>query len=455
MGGRPNTVTIRRMTVREFAGVSVLDESGLGLALAPGLGPDGPDASPSFFHGFATHPLVLARGLTALADITASRYYRVVPGAMRDPVLSAHGDRLRAEVFSSCNGVYARLDLLGEGFDGGEIGRGTTNVDIGLETRTALSRVGRTELLHLDVGVAGAAVSTLTRTAVERPVEMPDRWVRALGNVAEVAHGLAPVLTVGATAARAFLASVPAPTATSGSGWLSASRAGLRVTPRPSADAVHVAGLHRLSGLRRILPQVEGLTAYGPADGTAGAAAVEVRLAAARLTLVLTPSPSRGFSGEGALLESLAGPDTLEDAALISALLSFEPRIDVARLAREADLTSDAVRSALAVLAASGRVGWDGHGAGWFHRELPDDPARVTRDNPRLAAAHRLVAAEAVSPGAERGTWWVRSSGEDAYLVRRGADGDRCACAWYLRHHGTRGPCKHVLAARLFDQETP
>jgi len=26
---------------------------------------------------------------------------------------------------------------------------------------------------------------------------------------------------------------------------------------------------------------------------------------------------------------------------------------------------------------------------------------------------------------------------------------DTCTCPWWGKHRGTRGPCKHVLAARL------
>jgi len=116
--------------MRTFAGESALVGDRLGLALAPGLTPDGVVARPSFFTGFAAFPQVLARGLATLADVTTTRYFQYTPEALRDPVLTASGDRLRAECFSACNGVYARLDLLGAGFDGGDIAYGTTNVDI-------------------------------------------------------------------------------------------------------------------------------------------------------------------------------------------------------------------------------------------------------------------------------------------------------------------------------------
>lgn len=439
------------MVVRGYAQPSALDEAGLSLALAPALTPTGLITSPSFFHGFATHPLVLARGLVTLADITATRYFPLASTGMRDPVLTAQGDRLRAEVFSACAGVHARLDLLGAGFDGGEIGHGTTNVDIGLATRTALSRVNRTDLLHVDVGLDGLAVSSPDRTAVERPVDMPDRWVRSLGNTAEILRDLVPKLSVGAAPARAFIAALP--TAATRGGWVSMTRSGLRVAPRGTGSAVHVAGTHRLTGLKRMLPHIGGLTLYGPSGGGPGACAVEVTLPQARLTLALTAGPTRGFSGEGALLDALAAPTVMEDAALISALLSFEPRLDVDRLSRDADLPPLAVQDALAVLASSGRVGWDGHDAAWFHRELPDDPDRVARDNPRLVAARRLVAAGGVGPGSDLGTWHVTASTGGDYLVRISGEAARCACTWYLSHAGSRGPCKHVLAVQLHLRE--
>ncbi|MGW6128487.1 SWIM zinc finger family protein [Cellulomonas sp. NPDC055163] len=435
------------MTTRTFAHPSQVEDDGLVLGLAPALTPAGVEADPSFCHGFAAEPQVLARGLVTLADVTATRYFQYAPSTLRDPVLTAHGDRLRAECFSACNGVYARLDLLPDAFDSGTIGHGTTNVDIGPGTRAALTHVGRTRLLHLDVGRGGLTVSSPEGTAVERPVEMPDRWVRALGNVAEMHHGLPHAFTVGAAGARAFLAALPAATAAGRSGWLVAARDTVRVSPRPSAGGVHVAGLHRLSAAKRLLTHVTGLTVHGTSD--AGPAVVELALPGARLVLGLTDEPHRGHSGEGALLPALAGPTAVEDADLVAALLAFEPVVDVSRLARESALEEARVRAALAVLAADGRIGWDVHDAAWFHRELPHDPARVDKDNPRLVGARRLVDDGAVSPAGDG--WDVRRRTGDgpAYRVTRGADGDRCTCPWYLRHGAGRGPCAHVLAVRI------
>ncbi|MFT3834974.1 MAG: SWIM zinc finger family protein [Micropruina sp.] len=434
------------MGVRSFSDSSTLAPDGLALALAPALTPSGLADYPSFFHGFATHPQVLARGLVTLADVTATRYFQYTPTSQRDPVLTAHGDRLRAECFSACNGVYARLDLLAAGFDGGEIGNGTTNVDLGTEMRRMLTSMGRTDLLHVDVGHRGVRVATPEMHALERPVEMPPRWVRALGNAAELHRDLVLRFTLDAAASRSLIASLPAVTSAPRSGWLTPSPTGFRVAQRASGTAVFVSGLHRLTALKRLVTHVRSLTVYGPRGGGQGPALVEAELPAGRLTLGLTDEAWRGYSGEGSLLTGLAGASAVADADLVCALLAFEPVIDVSRLIRDSGLSEERVRSALAVLAASGRVGWDGHDAAYFHRELPSEAGRLERDNPRLRSARELVAVGAVRRDGDG--YLVRSGGDD-YVVGLATDTGSCTCRWFLRHGGGRGPCKHVLAARL------
>jgi len=444
--GARGLVRLGRMSARGYVTESEATDSSLSLALAPALTPEGLTASPSFFHGFATEPRAVAQGLVALADITATRYFQPVPTTMRDPVLTAHGDRLRAEVFSADNSVYARLDLLASGLDGGEISYGTTNVDIGTAMRRTLAAITRNDLLHLDVGADGLTAATPSTSAVERPVTMPDRWVRALGNAAEVHASLAARFTIAAAPARAFVASLPPSTGSGRDGWLTPTPTGIRVAPRGSADAVHVSGLHRLSGLKRLLTQLQSLTVYGPRDGSAGGAAVEVEIPGARLLIALTENATRGYSGEGALLASLAATDVLDNAAVLSALLSFDPRIDIDRLATDAALSTDETRESLAVLAASGRVGWDLRDEAYFHRELPDDPDRIDGDNPRLVRARRIVTAGGVRRTAD--TWTVDAV-TSTHIVRATTTGHSCTCVWYARHGSGHGPCAHVLAVMI------
>ncbi|WP_304272459.1 SWIM zinc finger family protein [Pseudoglutamicibacter cumminsii] len=444
---------------RVFSRETTFEDKRLTLALAPGLGLDGPTAAPSFFHGFATHPQVLARGLVTLADITATRYYNFSPMSERDPILSAHGDRLRAECFSGCNAVYACFEVMSSSLDGGDIGRGTTNVDIGPKSRVMLSNLPRHELLHVDVGTEGLRAATLTTSMAERPVTMPSRWVPALGNAAQSQQGFVEAFRVPASGARRFLAGLPPASASGHSAWLSSSRGAIKVSAVATPGAVLVNGLQRLSALKRLLPHAQGLIVHGPADEHTAGAMITLLLPDARLTLGLTDKEWRGYSGEGSLLASLAEPNVTKDADLVSAILAFEPIIDVHRLTKDTALPEARVKAALAVLAASGRVGWDVNDQAYFHRELPDSPERVEKDNPRLTAAQKLVSAGAVrNAGSDA---WIVTSGDAEYGVRLGCDaaipekGATCSCTWYLSHGGDRGPCKHVLAVILTQSTSP
>jgi hypothetical protein len=101
---------------------------------------------------------------------------------------------------------------------------------------------------------------------------------------------------------------------------------------------------------------------------------------------------------------------------------------------------------ALGRLGAAGRVGYDAAEAAYFHRELPYDADRLEATHPRLRDATALVESGAIR--IEGDTAFVRS-GDSEHVVRRTPDGDRCTCPWFAKHKGSRGPCKHVLAADL------
>jgi hypothetical protein len=72
---------------------------------------------------------------------------------------------------------------------------------------------------------------------------------------------------------------------------------------------------------------------------------------------------------------------------------------------------------------------------------------KVLRRNPRLADAQKLASSGGVSR--EGASWRVRGTSQPYYTV--GAE-LTCTCRWEERHHGRRGPCKHILAV-LLDRE--
>ena len=445
----------------ESALVSAGERSDLTLETASGITPAGEIANPQFFSGFLARPEVAAGGLLTVADVAATRYFDLtIARRSLDPVVTASGDRLRFESFSGCNGVHARLDLLSDGIDSGELGFGTTNVDINQPLRTALAATRRSELLHVAVGADALTVSTPETSHVEREVELPDRWVRGFAETPVIAERMTHRATLPGAAISRFLASLPQ--AAPGPSYHLVPMAGtLRQSLRPTPGSIHLAGTARLTAASRIARFATSLQLWGADDGASGWV---FDLPGARLTLLMSPEPYRGFSGEGGLLADLARTDADDAAARISEFLAWEPVIDPEILSAATGLDAGEVRGGLSRLATSGKVGYDLAEQAWFHRELPADPDRVVRDNPRLVAARKLLAEGAVTATAtgwelripdRRNSWDTRPPGFHSQFVTETPDGFRCSCVWWAKYGGARGVCKHVLAVTILRQGDP
>lgn len=426
--------------------------AGLVLETALGLTPDGLVANPVFFDGAVRRPDVAAGGLRCLVEIASTRYFNPIPGgrASLDPIVTAQGDRLRAEAFSACNGVYARLDLLGQSLDDRAIGFGTTNIDINPALSLALAGIGANEALNLRVGPDRVEFETAAGRHVEHQVALPERWVRALAETQCLASTLALRAELDPIAWRRFAQGL-SPSGGSGAGsstWVLPSPSGLRQTARPQSGAVMLAGTARLAAIRRLQHLVQRVRVYGPdvaADTHSAVSVWEFVLPGARLSLMLSPEPYRGFSGEGAVLASL-GRAASDDARTLASLLAWEPRIDPAVLAADARLPAARVAAGLDMLAIHGQVGFDLHEGGYFHRQLPLGEDRARRNYPRLEAAKALARGGAVTRvdgrhrvQGEHGVYWV--AGNNGRL--------QCTCVFEAKYRGSRGPCKHALAVQL------
>lgn len=435
------------------ASTLVADKKGdavLGLETGLGVTPAGLVERPRFFSGMLARADVAACGMLAVADVAAARYYlrqarrrgRGGAGSL-DPVVTASGDRLRFESFSQCNGVYARFDLLSDGIDAGDVAHGTTNVDINQPLRTALAGLGASDLVHLDVGTDDLTVSTLDGTHVERKVHLPNRWIKGLAETPVITSRMALKAELSGQAAARFIASLPE--ASTGQAWhLTPAAGGLRQTARPTTGSVRLDGTGRLAAANRITRFTTRLLIYG---SDAGGSAWAFELPGGRLTLVLSPEPHRGFSGEGGLLTSLENPKAQDWAAHLLEHLAWEPVIDHAALASATGLAPSEVAAGVDALAVSGKVGYDLAEATWFHRELPYSHGRWQRENPRLRAAHALAESGALTPS---GDGWEIRVGDDRYWAEDGS----CSCSWWQRYTGSRGPCTHMLAAEITMQRT-
>ena len=443
--------------MREFKTASILFDGNLALSIAPALTPKGVEDNPLFFNGKIIDPAIISGGLLVLADIVSTRYFKYVPVAQRDPILSAQGDRLRAECFSACNGVYARMDVFQSALDG-EILYGTTNVDIGADLRKSLFNVKQGDRLKFRIGDEGWKTvhsrkadnnNILTDVRIQRPVKMPDRWIRALGNCAMLHKNMKYKFHVEGMQAKAFIAMLPPATGKERSGWLTPTKTAVMLKQREEKNSVYISGLHRLSALKRIMSYVNAIYFYAPESGEAGQMMLEVCMRGASIILSLTAKSYEGYSGEGALLDSLSDLKILEYADRIDDILNFESRLDLDVMSKSMGMIKKDMNAAIELLTVSGKLGFDVRERAFFHRELPDDPDRVLKDNPRLVGARKLMQETSY---VEDDVWHIKS-GDTIYRVIYPTDmrveNAKCTCTWYLKHQNSRGPCKHILAVKL------
>lgn len=396
--------------VYRYAAASSLSVQGGDVAL--GLSTTDPG---TFLDAFVERADVVAAALLLVGKVASSRFYEPMTAArlaaIADPIITAGDGRVRFESLSACCGVAARLDLLADGLDITGQQAGTTNVDLGADMRRLLGGVLPRDPLHLKVGESGLHVTTLDGVVYERRVALPERWVRSLAELQVLASRMTPRAVLDQRQFRAFLRSLPPRTPPRSTLWAHPAVGGLRLGSRPVPGAVPLGGPERLRVLEPLLRHTRAARVYTGDGDAPGASWWELDLPHARLGLALSPATSRGFSGEGALLDRGAGE-------------------------RAAGLDADAAR---------GRLGYDLAEGRHFARLLP-----VGRDlldeHPRHVKARALVDAGAVRPEGDhhvvRGRW-------HEHVVRLTRQGDRCTCPWYAEYRGTRGPCAHVVAVRL------
>ena len=440
-----------------YVRASRLDQAGLGLSTSGGR-----SEHPYFFRGYVENAEQAARALLAIAEVSRTRYFDPTARLrMKDPVVTSNRTVLRFESFSTCNGVYARLDVDDDGFEAEWLDWGTTNVDLNEPVRQALAAIAPGEPLRLTVGAESVEVETLDDAVVEEKVPLPERWLRGFAETQLASSTMRPIMTLGPAQARAALRDLPKLKSSPRTPWVAFGGTGARMTSLVSEATPCLVGPQRLNAVRHVARYATGLTVYAPEQRTrlslGGSSGRElalqpsawvVHMDGARFTLVVSPELYRGFSGEGAVLAALATVDE-GHVARVAALLEGQAALEPQVLAEATGLTANEVRGALAVLGAAGRTGFDLHTGAFFHRDLPYDRAALADVQPRLKDAWELVIANTVTavPGIKL-AWSVRS-GDATYTVRFEEEGGLCNCPWFIKHRGERGPCKHVLAAGL------
>ena len=428
---------------------------GLRLATFGGVS-DQASPNPYFFEGELRQPQTVADLLLAIAKVVTSRFF--LPAAMieYDPVVTSSEEVLRFEGFSSCCGVYARADLPAESFSRSIQGRGTTNVDFNTPMRAALARLRAGDSVKLAVGADEVLLSQSSGSVVEKKVTLPVRWVKGFTEVQAYQPALDKRFEVSGAEALRFIRSLPRGGAPKNPSWVTPQGRGLRLSQRESNRAVRVTGTDRLRLLEPLLNHAKQMQVW--ANDVTAVSGWEVTNEAGRFFLMISPDVWRGFSGEGQVLKTLVGKEWQEALPRVRAALRWQAKIDAPQIARGAGLELSEVEAALAVLGARGLVGFDLNQGSYFHRELPFDMEKVESLQPRLRDARQLLAENKARLITQSGpsdniTAELGVQGTEVeHRVRLTPQGDKCSCPWFSKHGGQRGPCKHILAARLLVQ---
>ncbi|WP_426480748.1 SWIM zinc finger family protein [Chryseobacterium sp. R2ACT005] len=406
-------------------------------------------SAPCFFWGNVRQPFILARCLIALSNIVKSSF-NLSPfqmGLLKDPIVTAGNQRLRFEGFSHCAGVYARVDILPDGLEGEFLENGTTNVDFNQPMITALGSIRPNEKIMLSVGEKEVALYKEEEKVTERKVPLPSKWIKGLGTVQVYLSESEKRYAFNKIQTQQLFRGMPKGTIKSDY-YLIVRGNKPFFSPVKSADAICIGGLHRLRLLEPLLPYIDSMQVFPHSNMQS--TTWQLYMGHIRFCFSLSRECWRGFSGEGAVLESLISEvsdewiDALDKYAYANQ--SFNP----AMLALKENLSFSKADNVTGRLAAMGLLGYDLDDQEFFYRRLPFKLSRIIGLNPRIKNAEKLIECgkiEILNSNKERTEARVEGTGVHHTVIIE-QEKERCTCEWFSKYQGERGPCKHVLAVK-------
>ncbi|KMQ58597.1 SWIM zinc finger domain protein [Chryseobacterium angstadtii] len=405
--------------------------------------------APCFFWGDVSQPFILARCLITLSNIVKSSF-NLSPfqlAALKDPIVTAGNHRLRFEGFSHCAGVYARVDVLPDGLHGEFLENGTTNVDFNQPMITALGSIRPNEKIMLSVGEKEVGLYQEEKNVVERKVPLPVKWIKGLSTVqiylseSEKRHCFNKIQT------QQLFRGIPKGPVKSDYYLIIRGNKPM-FSPVKSADAVCIGGLQRLRLLEPLLPYIDQMQVFPHSDMQS--TTWQLYMGNIRFCFSLSRDSWRGFSGEGAVLDSLIDEvsdewiDAMDKYAYANQ--AFNPSV----FALQENISLEKTGNLTGRLAAMGLLGFDLDDNQFFYRRLPFKLNRIIGLNPRIRNADKLIAerkVEIVNKNEVRTEARVEGTGVH-HTVIIDLEKERCTCEWFSKHQGERGPCKHVLAVK-------
>lgn len=405
--------------------------------------------APCFFWGNVGQPFIVARCLITLSNIVKSSF-NLSPFQMallKDPIVTAGNERLRFEGFSHCAGVYARVDILPDALDGEFLDNGTTNVDFNQSMITALGSIRQNEKIMLSVGEKEVGLYQEDHQIVERKVPLPVKWIKGLGTVqiylseSERRHTFNKIQTQ-----QLFRGIPKGPVKTD---YYLITRGNKPMfSPVKSNDAVCIGGLNRLRLLEPLLPYIDEMKVFPHPNMQS--TTWQLYMGNIRFSFSLSRENWRGFSGEGAVLNSLIDDVSDEWTEALDQYAYANQSFNTAALVLEEKMSITNAENLTVRLAAMGLLGYDLDDREFFYRRLPFKPDRISGLNPRMKNAEKLIEEGKVvilHDQYDRTEARVEGTGVH-HTVILDHEKERCTCEWYSKYQGERGPCKHVLAVK-------
>lgn len=405
--------------------------------------------APCFFWGKLNDPYITARCLITLSNVVQSNY-SLSPfdlAKLKDPIVTAGNEKIRFEAFSHCAGVYARVDVLPGGHDGEFLENGTTNVDFNQPMISALSSVGKAEKVVLSVGKKEVGLHKEGEKVVERKVPLPEKWIKGLTTVQLFLADTEKVFKMNRMQALQLFRTIPK--GKPNTDYYLIMRGGKPTfLPIKQANGICVGGVHRLRLLEPLLPLLDELHVFAHPDMQS--TTWQLYFGDVRFSLSISRDSWRGFSGEGAALESLIEdvPENWLDMfdKYSYANQEFNPSL----LSIEEGIDFKKVDNITGRLSAMGLLGYDLDENHFFYRRLPFKLNKILSLNPRLKNAEKLIEegkVQITQRTDNRVEAKVAGTGVTHTVILDG-DQQRCTCTWFSQNQGERGICKHILAVR-------
>ncbi|OXE95283.1 hypothetical protein BC749_11350 [Flavobacterium araucananum] len=406
---------------------------------------------PCFFYGNIINSFLASKCLSVLAN-TVNSHFALTPGQiakLKDPIVSVGAGELHFEAFSSCNSVYARVNILKNGIDGDFLHSGTTNIDFNNQTIRAFNNVQQSEKLLIGIGSKEVHVITEKHKTIEKKVTLPNRWIKGLGNVQVFLSEMELAFQLTKFEALQLFKTLPN-TPTKSEYYLTKAGANYTFLPIERQNSIKVGGIHRLNLIQKLISSVDSLFIYR--HKTQQSFALILNFKDIQMTYLFSNSVYRGFSGEGKLLEDLTNSIS---SNLINGMDNYFKTNEVFNptlISVENGIDLRVMNNLQSNLSGIGLLGYNLFDNNYFYRRLPFKLERLLSFNPRLKNAKKIVESDEIKILEKTETFIkaiVKGSTDIDHTVIKNNDIYQCTCNWYTTNENNRGLCKHILAVKI------